>query len=77
MRTLCLVHRRLQNNRVLKTTKESPEREQRHSNNRTIKIGKIMKHQSIIRVLDLSILHNKYVKGPDCVIYDLIYLSLI
>ena len=36
-----------------------------------------MKHQSTIRLSDLSILYNKYVKGPDCVIYDLIYLSLI
>ena len=77
MHTLCLVHGWLQNNRVLKRTKESPEREQRCSNNRTIKIGKIMKHQSTIRLPDLSILYNKYVKGPDCVIYDLIYLSLI
>ena len=67
MCTLCLVHGWLQNNRVLKRTKESPEREQSHSNNRTIKIGKTMKHWSIIRVPDLSILHNEYVKGPDCV----------
>ena len=53
-------------------TIESPEREQRCSNNRTMEIGKTIKHESTIRVLDLSILHNKYRKGSDFVIYDLI-----